>query len=261
MSLLQECKMIIFVSFFSIAVLILIGVPIDKSVAKKVENPDITTVDFGIPGVDSIDIDNTYMPLIPGTTFYYEAETEDGTEETITEVTSDTKVILGITTVVVHDMAILDGCLIEDTYDWFAQDEEGNVWYLGEDTESYTVDEDCNIEETSTEGSWEAGQDVAGIGSDAEAGIVMLANPKQGLSYVQEFYEDEAEDMAAVLRLNANVSIDFGDYEDCLVTKELTPLERGSIEHKYYAPGVGLVYVEELKGKTVKVELVDIIAP
>ena len=258
MRLLRESKeMIVFVSFFSIAVLILIGIPIHKSLAKKVEIPDLGSVDFGTP-TDSTDIDNIYMPLITGTTFYYEAETEDGLEENTVEVTSDTKVILGVTTVVVRDMAFLDGVLIEDTEDWFAQDVDGNVWYFGEDTESYTYDEDGNLIDTSTEGSWEAGADVAGIGEDAEAGIVMLANPKNGLSYMQEYYKDEAEDMAAILRLNATVSIEFGDYDNCLKTKEWTPLERGSIEHKYYAPGVGLVYVEELKGKTVRVELVNI---
>lgn len=110
MSLLNECKMIIFVSLYSFAVLILIGVHVDKSVALEVEIPDIDSVDFGTPA-DSTDIDNFYMPLIPGTTFYYEAETEDGLEETITEVTSDTKIILGINTIVVHDMAFLEGAM------------------------------------------------------------------------------------------------------------------------------------------------------
>ena len=244
-------KMIVFVSFFSIAVLILIGVPINNSAAKKVEIPDVSSVDFGDPG-DSIEINNIYMPLIPGTIFTYEAVTEDGLERNTVEVTTGTKFILGVETVVVRDMAYLDGVLIEDTFDWFAQDVEGNVWYLGEATESY---DNGNV---STEGSWEAGADVDDIGEVAEAGIVMLADPMPGLSYMQEFYMGIAEDMASVLRLNATVSIEFDDFDDCLETKEWTPLGPGSIEHKYYAPGVGLVLVEELKGKTVREELVDI---
>ena len=256
MNLFREYKMFYLVSVFSIALLILIGVTIDKSVALEVEIPDIGTVNFGT-SVDSTDIDNIYMPLIPGTTFYYEAETEDGLEETISEVTNSTKVIQGVTTVVVHDVAILDGLVIEDTYDWYAQDAEGNVWYFGEDTESYTYDDNGNLIDTSTEGSWEAGADVAGTGSVAEAGIVMLADPENGLSYIQEFYEDEAEDMAKVSNLDAKVSVEIDDYDSCLKTKEWTPLEPGSVEYKYYAPGVGLVYVEENHGKTVKVELVD----
>ncbi|MHC4568764.1 MAG: hypothetical protein ACYTE3_23760, partial [Planctomycetota bacterium] len=88
--------------------------------------------------------------------------------------------------------------------------------------------------------------------------ILMLADPMPGMCYEQEYYEGEAEDMGKVMRLNAKVSIDLDDYEDCLKTKEWTPLEPGEIEHKYYAPGVGLVFIEELKGKTVKVELTSI---
>ena len=69
----------------------------------------------------------------------------------------------------------------------------------------------------------------------------------------------KGEDMAKTLRLNAVVSGPYGDFEDCLVTKEWTPLDPGAIEHKYYAEGVGLVLVRELHGKTVYVELVDVI--
>jgi hypothetical protein len=85
----------------------------------------------------------------------------------------------------------------------------------------------------------------------------MLADPMPGMSYRQEYYEEEAEDMGKVLKLNEKVTIDYGDFEDCLKTKEWTPLAPGEVEHKYYAPGVGLVFIEELKGKTVKVELID----
>jgi hypothetical protein len=102
-------------------------------------------------------------------------------------------------------------------------------------------------------GSWEAGVD------GAQPGIVMLADPQPGVSYRQEFLAGVAEDMAKVLRLNADVSVPYGNLEDCLETKEWSPLEPGAIEHKFYAPGVGLVLTEELKGKTFRSELVDII--
>lgn len=105
----------------------------------------------------------------------------------------------------------------------------------------------------STEGSWEAGVD------GAEPGVVMLADPHSGDSYRQEYYEDVAEDMGLVLRLNAAVSPSFDDFTDCLATKEWTPLSPGAIEHKYYAPDVGLVFIEEFGGRTVYVELVDIL--
>ena len=93
----------------------------------------------------------------------------------------------------------------------------------------------------------------------AEPGIIMLADPRPGNAYRQEYYRDVAEDMGKVLRLNATVSIEYGDFDDCLATKEWTPLEPGEIEHKFYAPNVGLVLITELKGKTVRYELVNII--
>jgi hypothetical protein len=85
----------------------------------------------------------------------------------------------------------------------------------------------------------------------------MLAKPRPGACYQQEYAED-AQDRAKVLRLNAKVSVEYGDYKDCLKTKEWTPLDPGVIEHKYYALGTGLVLIEELKGKTVRVELISI---
>jgi hypothetical protein len=219
--------------------------------------------EFEIPPVDSANFespqDNDYFPMAAiGKTYVYEAETDGEIERTETTFTSDTIVIQGVTCIVVHDVAKVyveeldTWFLVEETDDWYAWDNDGNVWYFGEDTVAYLYDEDWNPVGTSTEGSWKAGED------GATAGIVMLADPLPGLSYRQEYYEDEAEDEAMVLRLNARVSIDYGDFEECLETKEWTHLEPGHIEHKFYAPGVGLVFVKELKEKTVHVELVDI---
>lgn len=214
----------------------------------KTHDPIIDPNDFVDGGGNPLPIDNPYFPLVPGTTFIYEAETEDGLEVNEVEVTVETKEILDVTCTVVLDMVWVEGVLTEETYDWYAQDKDGNVWYFGEDTKEY--DESGNV--ISTEGSWEA--DVDG----AKPGIVMEANPQPGDSYRQEYYEDVAEDMAKVLRLNASVSVPYGEFEDCLKTKEWTPLDRGVVEHKYYAWGVGLVLVTELKGKSVRVELVEI---
>jgi len=218
-------------------------------------------IDFGSATFsDPATVDNMYWPLVPGTTAVYAAETEDGCEVNQVTVTSETKSDFaapydGITAIVVNDLEWLseecDGeyVLLEKTSDWFAQDDEDNIWYLGEETAAYEEDEEC----ISYEGAWEAGDD------EAEAGIVMLGSPEVGLAYQQEYYEDEAEDMAKVLRLNAYVELEsFGPFTDCLKTKEWTPLEPGSIEHKYYCPqsGPGLVFIEELKGKTVYVEYI-----
>jgi hypothetical protein len=211
---------------------------------------------------DPLDIDNPWWPLnSPGTTWhYYAVEGEDEcviTEFTVTSMSYLTAV--GVEARIVEEVEWLDedcdgskDLLLEETDDWYAQDDAGNVWYLGEDTLAYEYDDQGNEVEVSDEGSWEAGVD------GAEAGIVMLAEPMPGLYYRQEYLEGEAEDMGKVLRLNARVSIDFGDFEGCLVTKEWTALEPGHVEHKYYCPRIGLVHVEELKEKTVLVDLVGV---
>jgi len=177
-------------------------------------------------------IDNPYYPLIPGTTFEYRAETADGVETNTVEVTSQTKTILGVTATVVHDRVFLEGELTEDTFDWFAQDTEGNVWYLGEQS--------CEVENgqcVSTEGSWEAGV------NGALPGIVMWADPAahKGSTYQQEFLAGTAEDVAKVIGLNAKVDTPYGSFTGCLETMDWSPLENASREHKFYCPGTGLV--------------------
>jgi hypothetical protein len=172
-------------------------------------------------------VDNHYFPLKPGTTFVYEG----GQERDEMAVTHHTKKVMGVECVVVDDRAWEGGKLIEGTYDWFAQDKEGNVWYFGEDTKEYK-----NGKVTSTKGSWEAGVD------GAEPGIIMQADPKVGQSYRQEYYKGEAEDMAKVQSLNASVTVPYGSFDHVLVTREWTPLEPSYDEHKYYARGVGQVY-------------------
>ena len=197
-------------------------------------------------------IDNRYMMLTPGTTFFYEGKTADGPERVETYVSHKTRDVLGVKCTIVRDKAFLNGKLSEDTFDWYAQDREGNVWYFGEDTKEYE-----NGKVVSTKGSWEAGVD------GAKPGIVMEANPQVGDSYRQEYYEGEAEDMAEVLSLDASglndaVSVPYGSFGDVLMTKEWNPLEPGVLEYKYYAPGTGLIGEEQILGGTDTSELVDI---
>jgi hypothetical protein len=217
------------------------------------------------------EINNRFWPLPVGATFVYFAQTEDECSFNKVTVTTATKLILGVQTRVVRDQewvtevndegsCDLDtATLTEDTEDYYAQDASGNIWYFGE----ATVAQDPETSECTTEGSWLAGGPPT---PDAEPGIIMLAQPRSGLRYRQELAEDVAEDMAAVLRVNASVSIDIGEFNRCVKTKEWTPLAPGEIEHKFYcfdAQGnsAGLVLIEELKGKTVKVELVGDILP
>jgi hypothetical protein len=201
---------------------------------------DIDPADF----VD--DVDNPYMPLMPGTRLVYEGVEDGETERIEVEVTGDRRDVMGISAVVVRDTVYEDGELIEDTYDWFAQDVDGNVWYLGEDSREFE-----DGEQVSTEGSWEAGVD------GALPGIVMLADPQVGEAYRQEYYEGEAEDMAEVRETDSSVTVSAGKFDDVVIIREWNPLEPDVIEDKYYAPGLGVVLEVKIQGGDGRVELLE----
>jgi hypothetical protein len=193
-------------------------------------------------------VDNPYFPLTPGTTLVYQGETEDGFEHIEDYVTHDVKVILGVTCTVVRNRVWLDGELVEETFDWYAQDANGDVWYLGEDATEYE-----NGVPVSKEGSWEAGVD------GAEPGIIMRANPRVGDRYRQEYYEGVAEDQGRVLSVTRSACVSHGCFDNLLMTMDWTPLEPGFIEHKYYAWGIGLVLERALHGGQGRIELVAIL--
>ncbi len=203
--------------------------------------PDIRPENF----VDVID--NAYMPLTPGTTLRYEGESDGEKESTIYEVTDDKRTVMGVETTVVRDRVYVDGELAEDTFDWFAQDRDGNVWYFGEESKDV---EDGKV--VSTAGSWEAGVD------GAQPGVVMLGSPRVGDEYRQEFYEGEAEDAARVIALDESVKVAAGSYDNVLVTEDWNPLEPKVLEQKYYARGVGVVREQHIKGGEEQLELVAI---
>lgn len=195
-------------------------------------------------------ITNRYFPLAPGTVYTY-AGTEDGVaQENVVTVTSDTKMILGVRCVVVHDVVTEGGEVIEDTFDWYAQDADGSVWYFGEDTKTFE-----NGKQTGTAGSWEAG--VGG----AQPGIVMEASPKVGDSYRQEYLAGEAEDMARVAELGRTTQVPAGTYQDVLATVEFTALEPDQLEQKEYAPGIGFIYGTLTRGGSEEIKLVSIAMP
>jgi hypothetical protein len=180
-------------------------------------------------------IDNPYFPLQPGTTFIYEGQMPDGFERDEVAVTHNTRVILGVTCVEVHDTVFADGVLTEDTLDWFAQDKDGNVWYFGENTHEL---EDGLI--TTIEGTF-----MAGVNGD-KPGIIMKAHPVVGDFYRQEFSLNNAEDFARTLSLNEVVTVRFGTFNHCLKSEESTPLEPDVVEDKFYAPEVGTVLEVDL---------------
>jgi hypothetical protein len=212
-------------------------------VAAPGNGADISAEDF------TTHIDNPFFPLEPGTTFIYDGFKDRSTLRDEFAVTHATAMIDGVVCRVIHDIVFVDGILEEDTLDYFAQDEDGNVWYFGEDTKEL----DANGNVVSTAGSWRAGVD------GARPGIIMEAHPKVGDHYFQEMAPPVALDEAAVLSLGEKVKVPFGTFTDCLETAETTQLEPGNVEHKYYARGVGFLLSIVVKGGHERLALVNII--
>jgi hypothetical protein len=186
---------------------------------------------------------NPYFPLVPGDTFHYESQTDEGLETQAFTVTSNTKIIQGITTRVIEDIVRLNDVIIEHTFDWFAQNRKtGDVWYFGEDSRQF---DPITGKLIGRAGSWEAGR------KDAQAGIIMWGDPAAHMreTYREEFALGVAEDMARVVSLKARAEVPFGNFDGCLKTENFTPLEPDLREEKYYCPGVGLVLEVDLRGK------------
>jgi hypothetical protein len=195
-------------------------------------------------------IDNPYWPMTPGNQWVYrETDTTGARQKVVITVTSKTKKIAnGITARVIRDVATEKGAKVEVTDDWYAQDKDGNVWYLGEKTAEYK-----NGKVASRHGSFEAGVD------GAQAGIAMPANPEPGLSYRQEYYKGEAEDKSAVVTVGQErVQVPYGFVnKDVLMTRDLVPLEPRVQELKFYARGVGPLLSVHTDGKGGRAELVS----
>jgi hypothetical protein len=195
-------------------------------------------------------VDNPFFPLLPGTRWVLRGSGDAAGEIDEIEVLSETRTVMGVVCTVVRDVVSEDGEPVEVTDDWYAQDADGNVWYFGEETAEYR-----DGEPISTTGSWEAGVD------GAQPGIIMPAQPVIGLAYRQEFYAGEAEDMAEVVEIGADVSVPAGSYGGALVTEDWTPLEPDVRERKVYAPGIGLVMERQTLGGGAVFELVELSIP
>ena len=219
--------------------------------------PDFSSATF-LPGAP---VNHLYFPIEKGTTRSYEGQKEeDG--EIITEEFHLTGLglgptILGVQTTILRDRAFEDGLLVEDTFDYYAQDTNGNVWYFGEDVTNFIYDEEDNLIGTTDESAW-----LAGV-NDALPGFIMPADLTDGFHYYQEFApNDDAVDQATTYSNGNSVSIGFGTFSDVLQVLETNPLELDAREFKYYAPGLGLILVEEglnldLEDPELSVELVS----
>lgn len=187
--------------------------------------PDIDPNDF------STTVNSTYLPFTPGRTMIYELTNAKGTERIEVKTLSTTLEIEGVECIEVLDIAMLNGEVIEETIDWYAQHTNGDVWYFGEIAKNF--DEDGFLEDI--DGSWRYGVD------GAQPGIVGMQNPSLGLVYRQEYLIAEAEDMAKIVSVNETVIVPAGTFTNCLKTLDGSPIEPGVIEEKFFAPGIGLV--------------------
>jgi hypothetical protein len=183
-------------------------------------------------------VGNAWFPLHPGYTLIYRGVKDGQPSRDVFHVTHRTKTILGVSCTVVSDKLYLRGRLEERTEDWYAQDRDNNVWYLGEATEELYP----NGSVKTREGSWQAGVD------EARAGIFMPGHPHRGQTGIQEFLEGEAEDHFRVLSLAALVGTRAVVSNSALLTREWTPLEPGVVDHKFYVKGVGTALEETVKG-------------
>ncbi len=191
------------------------------------------------PASFSADVDNRYWPLEPGTRWIYREVDEEGTQlrVVVTATTETKKLANGVTARVVRDSVLDGGELVEDTFDWYAQDDEGNVWYMGERTAEY---EDGRL--ATRAGSWEAGVD------GARAGTLMPAAPRDDMRYRQEYYAGEAEDSGEILAVDEQVQVPAGHFDEAVLTKDTNALEPKVLEYKLYAPGVGMALALGVSG-------------
>ena len=152
-------------------------------------------------------------------------------------ITARTRTIAGVETTVVRDVVRRpDGSLAEATDDWYAADQDGNVWYFGEDTATY--DEGGHLEDR--DGSWEAGVD------GAVAGIIMPADPRPSQAAYMEFAKGEAEDQAWVVQRLPSVQTPGGRQEHIVRTLEWSRLEPDVVSMKFYARGLGIVEEKDI---------------
>jgi hypothetical protein len=192
-------------------------------------------------------IDNPYRPMAPGSRRVYRNTDTDGTvERAEVSVTSRTKRIAnGIEARVVREAVTEDGTLIEQEYDWYAQDSAGNVWYFGEEAKEY---ENGKVKATTT---WQAGVD------GAQPGVVMPAEPRAGLAYRETHYAGKEEDRGVVLSTRERTEAPAGYFTNVVAIKEFSPLESKLVEYKLYARGVGLVRAFQVSGGSGREELLS----
>jgi hypothetical protein len=192
-------------------------------------------------------VNNRYFPLKPGTRFHYTGvlETTPQTDDMV--VLRRTKEILGVRSTVVRDTVSEHGKPLERTFDWYAQDKHGNVWYMGEDSLELKHGRFVRADD-----SWQSGV------NGAKPGIIMRGNPEPGEVYRQEYYPSGgALDQARVLSRHAMVNVPYGSFKRALLTVEWSPVEP-QFEQKSYVAGVGEVAEHVTQGGHERFQLVSV---
>lgn len=230
-------------AFVMVAVAFTVGCSADTALPQGGEPITLDPAEF------TSTIDNPYWPMVPGTRWIYRETDGAGTElRVVVTVTHDTKKIAnGVTARVVRDTVFDGSAVVEDTFDWYAQDQDGTVWYLGEQTAEFE-----NGEVMTTAGSFEAGVD------GALPGVVMPGSPTPGTAYRQEYYAGEAEDNGEILSITEMADSPYGHFDDVLLTRDTVALEPDVLEYKFYAKGVGPVLALGVSGGAGREELVSV---
>ncbi|MFH2108575.1 MAG: hypothetical protein ABII93_07900 [Chrysiogenia bacterium] len=205
-------------------------------------NPHIIPLDF-VQGVD-----HPYFPLLPGQTRHYQTTQDDNYAEVTVTATGNIRLIMGVLCLGVQERLVADQRLFEDTWRWYAQDRDGNVWYFARETKKYDYDV------VSEDWSWQAGI------NGAKPGMVMVGRPADYLNkeYREEYVAGVEEDKAQVLSLNETVTVPYGTFSGCIKIKVYSDLDPGRFEHRYYASGIGLVLSESMPEGGQRAELVGI---
>jgi hypothetical protein len=194
-------------------------------------------------------VDNPYLPLVPGTTLHYRGVMKDGVTPQVDSfaITRQRKVVMGVTCTVVRDTVTSRGRSVERTYDWFAQDRQGNVWYFGEETQELKHGRFGKMIDSGPAGR-----------NGAQPGLMMEARPMQGNSYWQFHWPGHAMDTATVLGSGGRVELPYRSFKDTLLTQEQSPLEPGVKDRKWSVRGIGYVQERAASGTHEQIKLVSV---
>jgi hypothetical protein len=186
---------------------------------------------------------NPYFPLEIGTTSTLRGTRTDGEaieEYAVLTVQGPGPVILGVPTVLVLDEAFENGVLVERTFDYFAADQDGNIWYFGEDVTNFRYDDAGKLTGKDSQSAWRAGV------NGALPGISVAGAPVVGLTLFQEHApEEEAMDYSEVVAVGLEITGPAGMFKDVVKTFETSTLETDLREFKYYASGIGIIRADE----------------